>query len=630
MGIGIEVDRPNGSTRSIGQRSPHWMLTFVRYQSRSPLKQKSSNPTALEKPLVVISDCLSLQITEKKEGYSSVMVAVLKGGDVNYVAAVGTGDFVLANIVNSPDVINKEGGLYERALAGRGINRYDDGFKGVFKVHSVRRRVQIGPDGAKIVTYIIIAYSHMELNNTIYFIPQLVSPGDKQGGFNFYFNINKNYQTYLASIGETQEISKFMAFIFDTFLGTGLSVNSNGTQVSPLNYYYIPDLLSGLLSLKGNRSINITNILVGPQKYSANASGRNLYRQILNPSNLKKPTSVSSSIQTQSRVWFTDEELKGRQKPTVDQFNSVKLGDLIRNKIHDVLNEMYVCHRVDPESNIILPSIVIREKPFTSDNGPGATKFSNLPFWDIASDIIYEVDLGKDDAGRINFVQLYGQNTSVDSQVTIAEQIARQNYVSDDGDIQLHGLKPYVTTSNFDYYTSLTPNISQTTEWVKILADWVIGSHLKLNGTIGVAGIFEPIAPGDNVKIDNFILHVESVTHTCQQGMNGEKTFRTSLSLSHGVEITSSGVTYPELSKADRDARMYSAKNLNMPVPSHEDYQGERSKKRVNRVVKRTNDIIDSDSPEVNPNTIVNTGTPPPTTKKRKQIIQKRNKRGQR
>jgi hypothetical protein len=105
-------------------------------------------------------------------------------------------------------------------------------------------------------------------------------------------------------------------------------------------------------------------------------------------------------------------------------------------------------------------------------------------------------------------------------------------------DIKRSGLKAYVMWNSFDNYLANKDALYAPT-WTKLIADAIIGGHLKLNGSVESYGIEAPIAIGDNLELDGVVYHIEALTHTAQLSPNGPKQFRTSLDLSHGVDLNS-------------------------------------------------------------------------------------------
>src|SRR5262249_51412223 len=72
--------------------------------------------------------------------------------------------------------------------------------------------------------------------------------------------------------------------------------------------------------------------------------------------------------------------------------------------------------------------------------------------------------------------------------------------------------------------------------WIKLVADFNMGGHLQLNGSLTCYGIEQPICEGDNVEWDDVVLHIESVSHSCSfDASTGKKRWRTSLTLTHGM-----------------------------------------------------------------------------------------------
>jgi hypothetical protein len=113
-------------------------------------------------------------------------------------------------------------------------------------------------------------------------------------------------------------------------------------------------------------------------------------------------------------------------------------------------------------------------------------------------------------------------------------------------------MRPYVVTIPHDFPTG--DAFSHSPIWTRKLSDWVINGHLKLNGTISVTGISEPICVGDNFEWNGIVFHIEQVTHMAQIGPNGMVSFRTALSLTNGLDIRTDSVTrYPYMDNEFRE-----------------------------------------------------------------------------
>jgi hypothetical protein len=224
-----------------------------------------------------------------------------------------------------------------------------------------------------------------------------------------------------------------------------------------------------------------------------------------------------------------------------------------------------------------MPTVVFRQIPFTNEDfvtqqlgtqdssasGIPVTRFLTLPRWKINSAFVLSADIGREEAARVNFVQFYAKSNYSDKGVEISAETASKNYVFDKDDVVRSGLRPYVISNQFD---DLPENLALSApRWARILGDFLIGGHLKLNGTLNCAGIVEPIAVGDNVEFDNVVYHLEMINHSCSvDGQTGIKRSRSTLGLSNGISVNSSaqGTEYSEMAYSDaKSRRNYDYKN---------------------------------------------------------------------
>jgi hypothetical protein len=244
--------------------------------------------------------------------------------------------------------------------------------------------------------------------------------------------------------------------------------------------------------------------------------------------------------------------------PAMPEFTNIPLWQIFQRYLNPTINEIYTCLRLNPEG-FVMPTIVLRQIPFTTDafnpdaKSPGSssaagdivfTKFSNLPRWVVPATMIRTVDIGRSDATRFNFVHIYGQSALLgsDGNQAIARQIVQNPPIRDDLDIMRSGLRSYMTTVE----CWVNDQIGQVpTKWMKLVADWTIGSHLTLNGTITCLGIQAPICEGDNLEFDGVIYHIESVAHNAGIG-DGGKTWTTTLTLTNGMRASNGGVGFTD------------------------------------------------------------------------------------
>lgn len=553
---------PNGSglneDNKIHQVSPTWVLTFVRWENRDTQRIGNVSATSVRDPLVVENDCISVTTVGNKATLTPSMSATLVMTDVNYETSIAPGDFVFVNMLNWEEDARR---VANQARAKTAINGQADGFKGVFKVQGVRKMLTTDPnDGTKMLVFNINGYAFTEFNNTIYFNPYLIDPNqDPKNQLLFASYLGKDWTALVNDKGFTN-VQDIIAVLIQSFIGTGITdqgrLEKNGVVKSPNVHFYVPELVGSLLGVRGAKAAkDIYNYLFGVQKYGAGTTVS--LEDGMNPQGL---------FQKFDRFYYTPTPCDGSSLLKPEYWNQVKAWAIINQYTNSPLNELYTCFRVSPEGDV-MPTVVFRQIPFTNEDytGPGAvTKFMNLPRWKISSALITDLDLGREEAARVNFVQYFGRSTLGAEGADIAQQIAQTNYVYDIDDVQRSGLRPYIVTTQFDDPTTVKKDY-RSPIWAQILSDTLIGGHLKMNGTMTSAGIVDPIAVGDNLEFDNVVYHIEQITHNCSIARDGKKMFRTTLNLSSGVSISSSaaGTRYDEMSyPSAEELRSVDDKNL--------------------------------------------------------------------
>lgn len=541
-----------GEDNSIHQSSPAWVLTFVPWENRDTLRNSSVPSTMVRKPIVVENDCLQVSITVNKGTLTPSMSATLVMTDVNYETAVAPGDFVFVNMLNWP--------VYARRVADAArsmkqpLNGVNDGFKGVFKIQGVRRVVQTDINtGTKVVLFKINGFGFTEFNNTIYFNPFLIDPNqDKKNELLFASFIGKDWANLINDKGLTN-VQDIIAVLMQSFIGTGISsqgrLEKDGTVKSPNVHFFIPELVGTYLGVSGAKAAkDIYDCVFGIQKYAGGSSAS--WAVGLNPEGLKVKY---------GRCWFTSSPCPGDSLLKAEYWNQVKAWAILNQYTNAPMNELFTCFRVSPEGKV-MPTVVFRQIPFTTEDfkdAPNVTRFLNLPRWELNPAMVINQEIGREEAARINFVQYFGRSSLGVNGADISQEIAKGNYVYDIGDVQRSGLRPYIVTTQFDEPTT-TNKEYKSPIWAKILGDALIGSHLKLNGTFECAGIVEPIAVGDNLEFDNIVYHIEQISHVATISVaDGKKIFRTTISVSSGVHISSSakGTRYAEMDHTSGDSK---------------------------------------------------------------------------
>lgn len=546
---------------AVNQSSPTWVLTFVRFKNRDTLRNTTVSPleTALNDPLVVENDCVSVSTTTNKGTLTPSMEATLKETDVNYLTAVAPGDFVFVNMLNWESDARR---IAIAANNGNPINGPNDGFKGLFKVQGVRKFISVSEgDGKKNVFYKIDGYGFTEFNNTIYFNQNLLASGAQD---NFFLFIRKLASDWVNLVNQNGyfNIQKIITILITSFIGNGVNTSDYSDDFKSFLpttnvQFHIPSLVGNLLGVdQATAAKDIYTYLFGIQTYSANIN--QTLSQGLNPG-IQSPFSGPG-------FRYTLDQIAGESIFMPEYWNAVQAWSIINQYLNAPLNEIYTCYRLCSD-NRIYPTIVFRQIPFTTQDfkvrfnvSTPITPFLSIPRWQIDSSIVYSLDIGRDESARVNFVQYFSRVGLINNNAGAgpAQEISANNYIFDVDDVTRSGLRPSITVGMFDPYVDTGTNGVVTGPrspiWAKIVGDSVIGSQLKLNGTMELVGIDKPICIGDNLEFEGIVFHIESVIHSCVIDPSiGIKRFKTILKLSHGVSLdsTSSLTLYDQMTNTN-------------------------------------------------------------------------------
>lgn len=610
VGSGIdEID-------AIHQTSPSWVLTFVRWNVRDTLRAVSQTGSGTDllstrPPLVVENDCIQLSVNVNKSVLTHSMQATLVETDVNYETAIAPGDFVFVNILNWDQDADRIVQIASSKKTGS-INGVNDGFKGIFKVQSVRKTVAIVDNsGIKQVRIKVTGFAFTEFNNSIYFNPYLLrdNVGSDKDNLLFPSNLSSDY-AQLINPSTNPTCQDIIRLLIRSFIGVGVTdqgaVGVSGALITTNTHFYVPQQVGTLLGVSGvTAAKDIYNYLFGIQEYGSNPTAA--LSVGTNPSNIiANPASTVVTIPPTGRFYYTTNKCVGTTLLKAEYWNQVKAWSIINQYTNAPLNELYTCFRTSPEGRV-MPTVVYRQTPFTSQQfGTGVfninekvTRFLSLPRWQISAALVLSTDLGRDEAARINFVQYYAQPPSdVGKPIAyMSAQTASRNYVYDVNDVVRSGLRPMVVTTTFEDLT-INKDTLIGRKCALIVGDAVIGEHLKMNGTIECAGVVAPIAVGDNLEYEQVIYHIEEVNHVCGLDMKGDRTFRTVLRLSHGTSVVN-GEIYPEMTHTrgyqDRKANY----DLDKVLPGVSEEQAVWY--RQNRTAPTKAEINKNDKPFVQP-----------------------------
>jgi len=549
------------NTKDSHQTSPSVVLTFVRWSVRD-----SFNTTAesfdVRKPLVVYSDCISLTVSDSKSNKNSQMQAVLTSGDLNYATAINTGDFVFVNMLDWEQDAEK---VAIKALDSKPINGEKDGFKGFYRIRSVSRRFSINEEGVKTYFYTITGSAFTEFDTVIVFNPAIANALNQEG-FGLFPTLVGDY--YSNKVKTSTNVTDLISDLFDITVGKHLRNNDPKIPQYGNKHYKIPILVGALLGIKEAKYVNeVYNLILGVWPNSP--SGTSNLSQEFNPilTNLNAPNKYITNI-----------KMQGDRQIAPENWNQKTAWSIMLDNLNVTLNEMYTCFRIDPKSSKIMPTIIARQKPFTSNNfnlgNYNLTKYLKLPRWKLSPEAVMEADFYRNQELNVNFVQVFTRSLAATQEQDMADQISLGNIVFDSKDIERQGMKPYITSSNFDFPANGQKTL-RATDWTKILADWLVNGHLKESGTIVTYGIQEPIAVGDNIEFDNIVYHIEGVNHAFQVARSGKKTFKTTIHVSYGVDKRSNNAitVYPEMEYTDRYSKGVEDYNHEKILPGFSDTQ---------------------------------------------------------
>lgn len=569
----------NPNTIDSHQTSPSYVITFIpqdnrdryRYSNSKKYKESQNLPKEDEKfnydfysnrmPIVVENDATSVAISHSKSSPNPSLSITLMAGDVNYATAVGAGDYVTVNMIDSEQLSRD---IAQRARDLKPINEYTDGFKGLFKVQTVRRKLQTDPmSGSKVYYFEVTAFGFTEYNNSIYYNPVLTD-FDKDG--KFFLNNFSNYLQSLIGQKGTNNVQNLIQILVSALIGTG-DIQSPDTkqEISPNRIYKIPKNVGLLLGTpKAKKIIDISKFYYGIWNAST--------------TNATNPAAGFNSVftKTKGNIHQTNNPIQGTRVLAAEYWNCVKVWSILQSYSNDLINEMYTAYRTAPDGKVY-PSLVVRQKPFTSSMfsiNTLTTRFLDLPRWKINPDLVYNLDIGKDEASRINFVQVFTRSIAPGANNNLGAQTALGNYVPVYEDIAYHGLKPYVATTNFDWPDNEGKPEGKAVLWSRLVADWVIGGHNRESGTMQTVGIVDPICVGDNLEFDGIVYHIEAISH--QMSIQGDrKSFRTNLTLSNGVDknSTPNSLIYPESSFTKTTERREDDFNREKILPGLSDSQ---------------------------------------------------------
>lgn len=574
------VKEINPSSEDSHQTSPGYVLTFLRWSNRSTFYYKTiASSQEVRRPLVVYNDAINVKVTNSKAALTPTMTAVLKAGDINYSTAIHPGDFILVNMLNWESDAEL---VRNRAISLQPINRYEDGFKGVFKVQNVVRNVSVDPKtGTKSQVFTITGAGFTEFNNVINYNPAIVSAFSQAGTSLYQNQIGNEFANLLKAKVNIQDITRIL---FKILLGQSRKTSKiKEVQNYGNTHFKVPSDLGRLLGVnEATYAVDVFNFIIGIWKKTTNIPSDPTYKNF---------NQSMSKITGDKNFYETGTPIQGVKEVKLEDWNQKTAWSILMGYSNQTLNEMYTTYRLSPDGDRVMPTVVLRQKPlnnlhYRAESEYPVSNHLEMPRWKISSDLLKSLQLSKNEAARFNFVQVFTQTIPGIQKTSQAFQIAAGNFQFDKGDIERNGLRPYIKSSPFNFLSQKDLKV-RAVPWSKIVTDWIIDGHLRESGTLTFVGLQDPISVGDNLEFDGVVYHIEAISHDMSVAPSGIKTFKTTLTVSHGIDKRSNkvGPVYPEMEHTDAHT-----KNI-------EDFKFER----INPGISDTQNIIGRvDGEEVN------------------------------
>lgn len=590
-------DYAPGSSEDIPEQistSAFWIVAIIRLGaplsfSRATLSSVSTDVTLgaflrSDKPLVITDDCTQIVIQNNKNSHLKYLSATLKQSNDNYLAEILPGDWALGWMFTNDEDYRR---VLKKIDAGQACNEFEDGFKFVGRVHSLRKALRIDRAiGRKTVDYSLQCIGFNELDSMLYYDPALATQDFANADIgNWLTRIGLNVDELFNEKAFNGNINVVLQNILNILIGRGVNKNINpgtslglrassgaGSEPEAPFAYLVPKLVGDLLGKQSSDASKASGILAysdilellqGVQRYTIG-----MYPDL----NLSRSTPNRK---------ITETELLGAFIPAMPSFANRPIWGVLQQYVNPTVNELYTCLRINDEGKVV-PTLVFRQIPFTTeayegdpDQALGAqeiavTKFLSLPRWIVPSIMVHEVDIGRSDATHCNLVKIDGVAADTASNIGKTEQVAQNPPIRDDLDIQRSGVRPYVTTVDVAPQDEVgrVPRI-----WMSLVADWMMGSQYTLNGTLECMGIQSPICEGDNLEWDDVVFHIEGVTHRGRiDPETGMKSFATTLTMTNGMRaVTEGGVSLLKIGELPlRPDGTPDVANLEVTVAQHE------------------------------------------------------------
>lgn len=528
----------------------------------------------------IASDIISCTISKTKSSPVGRFDLMLSSADINYHHVLHPGDYIaifMKRNRTNPMVKNDKAGN-EKIFN----NDKNSGLKTVGIITDVRRIFRTLPNGRKVLRYRVSGSDLGHLFEMEIYYNQATSSQLETGIGNLMFNQlmmpNKNQ----SSVGvTTQALALSELPASPDQLVRGLLKFFLGEEIGKASF---------IKPIAGNDNLEIPNkILFMPRgvdkifypqdrvKISLPLPGDRLGRRAEHIIPANKNVKFDSTVRPADftfmdvlRLRFGVEgyksdnynpqdpspALSGTKLLMVDSGTDQPLWSMLSSYANLIVNEMLFDFKLHTDGDgiaRIYPTFTLRQIPFTtttakqlfSQSKIDATCFINLPRLKVKENCIYSEDMGRGNALRHNFIQVWGVGDSgAGSLNTPAFQASAGNAAIDVGSIKRYGLKTMLMQSDF-FVTNpqdTVNNINWLPAWSSLANDWWMGAHTYESGVFNLIGIEECVSVGDNLEIErksgtHELYHIEGYTHMYEVAVDGKKSFATNVIVTRGQRI---------------------------------------------------------------------------------------------
>jgi hypothetical protein len=533
-------------------------VSYMRSKKGSFVDSTSAALGAEAKPLLIIQSSVLSMMTQSNKGSHCSMLDATLAPTHNWSRELLPGDWIVAWMHNSPTHLRN---VIKRATENKPCNKWNDGLKFVGRVQSCRKSLTEDQNGKKTVRYRLQGKGFSEFDSQVFFDPYLALR--EEDILDWMGNLGIKITEFLTE-KKGVDVNKAVPTLLEVLFGRGLPPGAPNGKKAALQIregpiardsaeapyaYVVPSPIGGLLG-KTSRSkpggalayADILEAIIGLQRYE-DAGGLQDFLTALSSkravdfAQIARTTFVPDGIGGQKGlVKTTEKPLLGSFLPSIPQFTGKTVWTILDQFTNPAVNEMYTCLRVNWEGNVV-PHLIMRQLPFSTpamkdEFGTDTTPYLELPRWKLHPALIKGFDIGRSDVTRFNFSHVYGQSIAQASNVSLTTQLVDNPPVRDPIDIQRNGMRA-------DFLTVACDSKDQDkgpAKWMAIRSDFLMGQHLRQNGTVQTIGIHAPICEGDNIEVDDLVLHIEGVMHQCGL-VEGKRSFITTLAVSHGMPV---------------------------------------------------------------------------------------------